>query len=212
MPSLRVVQRAFKGISRFYDAAPLQAWVYHPAHDVVRDAIRASAGGHRLPLVVDVGVGTGESLRWLPDVAERVVGVDLSWDMLSRAREKRAARTWLVRASGTALPLSSGTADVVMSCYSMHWWPDVGEGWRELRRVVRPGGMVLVVVPAVTTHFPLPLRPLVKRAVSRFIMHAMSADEYAALATAAGLDVQTLQRLQPIGWLVHARRPAVSSS
>jgi ubiquinone/menaquinone biosynthesis C-methylase UbiE len=82
-----------------------------------------------------------------------VIGVDLSAGMLDRAR---AAGAWpLLQADATRLPVAAGSIDVVVSRGVLHHLPDVPAALAEWRRVLRPGGAVVVAAeptPAVERH------------------------------------------------------------
>jgi len=82
----------------------------------VRELIRPAGRFNR---ALDVGCGTGLSSVALCDLAEEVVGVDVSLDMLRRAR--RAAGVRYLAASAEDLPLRDGRFDLVLACGSMDW-------------------------------------------------------------------------------------------
>jgi SAM-dependent methyltransferase len=82
----------------------------------VRELIRPEG---RFTRALDVGCGTGLSSVALTDLAEEVVGVDVSMDMLRRAR--RAAGVRYIAASAEDLPLGDGSFDVILACGSMDW-------------------------------------------------------------------------------------------
>ena len=96
--------------------------------------------------VIDIGCGIGRSTE--PVVAQGtarlIIGVDLSAGMLRRAREAFAgadAVIW-VQADAERLPLATGCVDVVISRRALSHMPDQRRAFRELARVLRPGGMV----------------------------------------------------------------------
>jgi ubiquinone/menaquinone biosynthesis C-methylase UbiE len=110
--------------------------------------------------IVDVGCGNGMYLAELArrGFAGRVLGVDLSLGMLTVARRRlqetanlagRAARPMpvtLANADATALPLRGGVADLAFAAHMLYHVPDPADALRELRRVTRPGGRVVVVL------------------------------------------------------------------
>jgi ubiquinone/menaquinone biosynthesis C-methylase UbiE len=98
-------------------------------------------------VVLDAGTGPG---RLLHAVAARradlvLGGVDLSADMvdIASARASSSRITFQV-ADVASLPHSDDSVDVVVSTLSMHEWPDQPRAVAELRRVLRPGGVLLV--------------------------------------------------------------------
>jgi SAM-dependent methyltransferase len=107
-------------------------------------AIAAIAPGER---VVDVGSGGGiDSLiaAWMTGDSGRVVGVDMTPEMLAKARASAAASgaTNVEFQSGhaEALPVGDGWADVVISNGVVNLCPDKLQVFREMHRVLRPGG------------------------------------------------------------------------
>jgi len=104
--------------------------------------------------VVDVGCGPGTAARVAARRGARATGVDPSPAMLGLARWI----TTLARTSGVAfleggaesLPLESGTATIVWALASEHHWRDRAAGLTEARRVLVPGGRVLIAERAVT--------------------------------------------------------------
>ncbi len=108
-----------------------------------------SAGGRHL----DVATGTAdvmlEILRQKGPEA-RVVGVDLSLEMMRRGREKAARnghsrRTAFVRAPGEALPFRDGAFDSASVAFGIRNVVDRERGLSEMCRVVRPGGRIVVL-------------------------------------------------------------------
>ncbi len=99
--------------------------------------------------VADVGCGNGMylaelAMRGLPC---RVLGVDLSFGMLAAARQRlAAARVALAGGDATALPLRDGAADLALAAHMLYHVPEPADALRELRRVTRPGGRVVIVL------------------------------------------------------------------
>ncbi len=140
-PDPTVMQRAYARWARVYDAIYEQ--LLRPGQQyAIGSAIKAG------PRILEVGVGTGLSLEHYPAHAE-VTGIDLSPDMLERAREKvtqkklQHVKALRVMDAG-ALAFEDGSFDAGLALYVITLVPDPELALTELARVVRPGGEILV--------------------------------------------------------------------
>lgn len=119
--------------------------------------------------VLEVGVGTGLSLPRY-DTASRIVGIDLSREMLDKART-RVRRMHLshvealeeMDARATTFPDAS--FDTVVSMYVLSVTPEPEALLKEMRRLCKPGGNILIVNRFSSTR---PIRALVERAAEPF--------------------------------------------
>jgi SAM-dependent methyltransferase len=98
------------------------------------------------PRVLDIGCGTGALLRALEGRIASGVGVDTSAKMIdqAQARSPGATRLRFQKIDGPALPFETGSFDVVTSFLSFRYldWDPI---MQEVRRVLAPGGHVLIV-------------------------------------------------------------------
>lgn len=113
--------------------------------------VTAALSGSPEPAVLEVGSGPGglavRLARRIPDL--RYTGLDLDRAMVDRAvrragREGLAARLRFVEGDVAALPFDEATFDLVVSTLSVHHWADPVAGFTEIRRVLRPGGRVVI--------------------------------------------------------------------
>lgn len=134
------VAREYRALAARYDAK----WAFYVGA-TVRETLRRLTlqPGTRL---LDVACGTGAFLEAVadahPDTA--LAGIDLSPEMLAVARKRLPTRTALQVASADALPFPEGRFDVVVTTNAFHFFraPDAALG--EMRRVLRPGGGLVV--------------------------------------------------------------------
>ncbi|WP_101295283.1 methyltransferase domain-containing protein [Halegenticoccus soli] len=99
--------------------------------------------------VLDVGCGTGFGTEGLLQYTDDVHGLDQSAHQMEKAFRKFGKRgsVRFYRGDAERLPFKDGSFDLVWSSGSIEYWPNPVAALRELRRVVKPGGQVLVVGP-----------------------------------------------------------------
>ena len=126
------------------------------AYDRINDGLALGSGGwyRRRALaaaglrpgmrLLDVTVGTGAVAREARKIAPDVVGLDLSAGMLRVARQNLPGIP-LIQSEGEALPLRDGSVDMVSMGYALRHVADLGTLFGEFRRVLRPGGRVLLL-------------------------------------------------------------------
>ncbi len=157
------------------------------------------------PLVLDVATGTGRLPYFLlqePEFNGRVIGLDASAGMLTQAQVKLAPfgdRAALVRQSALDLPFGDAAFAAVTCLEALEFLPDDAAALREMARVLRPGGVLLV------SRRQGPDAPW-------FLGHTRDRDEFEALLADIGLtDIRT-QPWQVEYELVWAARPELASS
>lgn len=111
-------------------------------------AIADAAGLEAGDRVADVGCGPGTAVREAARRGATATGIDPAPLMLWLARQISAARhtaqvTWL-EGRAEALPLPDGAATIAWALSSAHHWNDQAAGLNELRRVLSPGGKMLL--------------------------------------------------------------------
>ena len=122
-------------------------WWYHALHRLIFQTLDSELPDWREKEILDAGCGTGSILKQLGNAAKNV-GVDLSPEAVSFCR--RRGLNNVHQADICALPFDDASFDaVVCSSVLYHQWvkaPAVAV--RELHRVLRPGGLLLLNVPA----------------------------------------------------------------
>lgn len=145
--------------------------------------------------VFDVGSGGGWLVRELASHVPqgRVTGMDLSDEMVERARQNSSAvhNAEFIVGSVDAIPRPTDSFDKVVSVESSYYWPDPAAGILEIFRVLRPGGSAWVLINYFRDNpychqwaklIPIP-------------MHLLSGDEWATLLRNAGFAHIAHQRI-----------------
>ncbi|WP_306059289.1 class I SAM-dependent methyltransferase [Natronococcus wangiae] len=108
-----------------------------------RRRLFASANGR----VLDVACGTGPNFRYLPDAVD-LTGIDISPEMLAKARrrlERLDVDATLYEMNAQALEFPDDSFDTVLSSLSTCTFPDPVAALREMQRVCRPDGQILLL-------------------------------------------------------------------
>jgi ubiquinone/menaquinone biosynthesis C-methylase UbiE len=97
-------------------------------------------------LALDAATGTGRHLSRIAARGARVIGIDRSAHMLTQAARKHAAHPAvdLVRASLSTLPFDAQRFDLAICALALCHFDDLSPPLEELRRVLRPGGRLLL--------------------------------------------------------------------
>jgi SAM-dependent methyltransferase len=112
-----------------------------------RPAMLALAGDVAGRRILDGGCGAGALLAALRERGAVVVGIDKSSRMLELARRRLGDNADLrVAELGNLLPFADGTFDDVTASLVLHYLEDWGPALAEIRRVLKPGGRLLVSV------------------------------------------------------------------
>jgi phosphatidylethanolamine/phosphatidyl-N-methylethanolamine N-methyltransferase len=137
------VKAAYRRYAGFYNA--LFGPVLQPGRKAVIEALDCQPG-HR---VLEVGVGTGLALDLYP-AGVKVVGIDVSAEMLDKARRRVAKRGFthveaLLEMDAEAMSFPDATFDKVVAMYVISAVPHPERLLEELHRVCKPDGEILLV-------------------------------------------------------------------
>jgi demethylmenaquinone methyltransferase / 2-methoxy-6-polyprenyl-1,4-benzoquinol methylase len=153
------VRAMFDRIASFYDVmnSVMTAGLHHRWRARAADLAHVGHGDR----VLDVATGTGDlalELARRVGPGGEVVGSDFAEAMLDRAREKAATAGGAVRfewGNALELPYPDGAFDAVTVGFGARNFSELDQGLREMTRVVRPGGRVVVLEITTPTRPPL---------------------------------------------------------
>ena len=96
--------------------------------------------------VLEMGCGTGEFTQRVATAGANLVAVDLSQELLAKARDRVPVATRLIRGDAQMLPFPAETFDVVYGCSILHHL-DLEKALTEVRRLLRPRGRLVFSEP-----------------------------------------------------------------
>jgi SAM-dependent methyltransferase len=145
--------------------------------------------------ILDAGCGTGWLCRLLARKAPdgHVLGIDVADEMIRRAREASAGFDNVTFAPGgvESIPAEAESFTRAVSVESAYYWPRPAQGLQEISRVLKPGGSAWVLI----NYYRDNLYCHQWGAVFTIPTHLLSAEEWAALFTQAGLTGVTHCRI-----------------
>jgi SAM-dependent methyltransferase len=190
-PASAVFARVFREVmgDDYPDGCDPHSYVSRTELETIARVVRDAAGEH----LVDVGCGRGGPGLWVAvATGARLTGVDIAPTALEAARTRAAAAgvdAAFVEGRFEDLPLADADADVVMSIDALLFTPDKAAAVRELHRVLRPGGTLVLTS---WDYFRQPEgRP-------------PQVDDHRPLLRAAGFDVITYE--DTVDWAARQRR------
>ena len=131
----------YQRISNLYDLMEiLPEKRYHPWRERLWSMVKG-------PRVLEVGVGTGKNLPFHP-TGMRITGIDLTPGMLAHAQEKAAIlglEVDLRLGDAQSLEFKDNTFDSVVATFVFCSVPDPILGMKELARVTKPGGQIILM-------------------------------------------------------------------
>jgi SAM-dependent methyltransferase len=162
--------------------------------------------------MLDIGCGGGSTLDKLAAIASegKVFGIDYSAASVAVARRTNArwleaGRVDIQQGSVSRLPYPNRTFDVVTAVETHYYWPDLAADLREILRVLKPGGNLVIIAEAYKgSRFDILHRPGMKLLRATYL----SVSEHRDLFSAAGYSETVVLEDRRKGWIcVVGRRP-----
>lgn len=166
--------------------------------------------------VLDIGCGGGRTIQKLAAIATegKVYGVDYASGSVAASRGKNAAAISaslvnIQQGSVSRLPLPDNTFDLATAIETQYYWPDLPNDMKEILRVLRPGGTLLIIAETYRGGAGSGLAgPVMKLLGSS----SLSPDDQRDLFTKAGYaDIQIFEE-KKTGWIcVRGTKPSLHS-
>jgi ubiquinone/menaquinone biosynthesis C-methylase UbiE len=168
--------------------------------------------------ILDVGCGGGRTVNKLAAIAShrKVFGIDYSDESVAATKRTNArwidlGRVEIQHASVSQLPFPDGRFDLVTAVETHFWWPNLSSDMREVFRVVKPGGSLILIAEIYKGANTLAAR-LVEKASTRTGMALLSVNEHCELCASTGSsDVQVIEE-RGKGWICAIGRKPLANS
>lgn len=155
-------------------------------------------------VVIDLGSGAGNDCfvaRHETGAEGKVIGIDFTEEMIARARQNAETRglhnVEFRQGDIEAMPVSDNVADVVVSNCVLNLVPNKGQVFKEIARVLKPGGHFSISDIVLSGTLPENLREAAEL-YAGCVTGAIPKEDYLALATAAGFENLTVQKTKNI--------------
>lgn len=182
-------------------------WRMNASHSKLTDWGLGHVSVEKHHTILDVGCGGGRTVSKLAAMATqgKVYAVDYSEESVSATKRNNArwidmGRVEVAHGSVSQLPFSDGMFDLVTAVETHFWWPDMPAGMREIFRVLKPGGTLILIAEIYKGANTMAAR-LAEKYAGRTGMALLSVDEHRGLFANAGCsDVQVIEE-RGKGWI-----------
>jgi SAM-dependent methyltransferase len=155
--------------------------------------------------ILDVGCGGGRTVQTLATLAPegKVFGIDYSAASAAAARRNnagliRAGRVEIQQAGVSRLPFGDATFDLVTAVETHYYWPNPVADLREIRRVLKPGGALIVIAE---TYAGQRFTRVVMVVMMLLGARYLTIDQHRALLAEAGFTDVSVEAEPTKGWI-----------
>lgn len=192
------------------------AWIMNSSHSDLTDWGLQHVQIEKNFTILDIGCGGGRTIQKLAAIVKegKVYGVDYAQGSVAASRNQNAAainngRVNIQQGSVSQLPLADNTFDLATAIETQYYWPDLPNDMREILRVLKPGGTLLIIAETYRGGRGSQLTAPIMRLLGS---SSLSAEDQRDLFTKAGyIDVQIFEE-QKKGWIcAKGRKPSSRS-
>lgn len=203
---MRQCRKPMGWIGRFF------AWQMNLSHSALTDWGLSHVVIGKAFTILDVGCGGGRTVQKLAAAAGegRVFGVDYSGTCVAASRRTNAAgiaagRVEIHEGSVARLPFPDATFDLVTAIETYYYWPDIASNIREILRVLKPGGRLVIVAEVSRSGRFGFLQQWIMKPLGGKVL---GADEHRDLLSKAGFSEIDVQDRSTLGWICAIGRRA----
>ncbi|HEY6269843.1 MAG TPA: class I SAM-dependent methyltransferase [Candidatus Acidoferrum sp.] len=168
--------------------------------------------------ILDVGCGGGKTISRLASIVAqaKVYGIDYSEESVAATKRTNArwiglGRVEVQHGSVSQLPFPDGMFDLVTAVETHFWWPNLPGDMREVFRVLKPGG-TLIIIAEVYKGANTTVSRLAEKYASRTGMTLLRVDEHREIFTNTGFSsVQVIEERRK-GWICGIGRKPIANS
>ncbi len=124
-----------------------QASFFSAREDWARKFIKGSVSPLQGKRLLDIGCGHGVDVQQYEAGGAIAHGIDVSPFMVNEAKKRVQRPEFLQVSDLRSLPFENGYFDAVVSRYGFHYIDDLDPGFREAARVLKPGGLLSLILP-----------------------------------------------------------------
>ncbi|HXJ06323.1 MAG TPA: class I SAM-dependent methyltransferase [Candidatus Acidoferrum sp.] len=194
-------------------------WRMNKSHSKLTDWGLARISVEKHDTILDVGCGGGRTISKLAALAThgKVYGIDYSEDSVvisqkTNARFIQSGRVEIRQASVSQLPFPDNTFDSVSAVETHFWWPNLPGDMREIFRVLKPGG-TLILIAEVYKGANTMVSRLAEKYASRTGMKLLSASEHRDLFANAGYtDIEIIEEYKKTWICAIGKKPSSTST
>ena len=183
-------------------------WTMNRRHSRLTDWGLSHVKVARDATILDVGCGGGRTIHKLAALAPagRVYGVDFAPTSVAASRSfnqslVETGRVVVEQASVSRLPFADRMFDLVTAVETHFYWPDLANDLREIRRVLKPGGSVALIVEAYKGGKHARVIQMFADAMSPLGYSHLDVTEHRALLVQAGFADTRVVEDYDRGWL-----------
>lgn len=182
-------------------------WNMNTRHSKLTDWGLSNISIRKQDIILDVGCGGGKTVSKLTTIATEGKVCGLDYSSASVAVAKGTNRPWIEmgrveirEGSVSQLPFTADMFDLVTAVETHFWWPDLPGDMREVRRVLKPGGR-LIIIAEIYKGATTKTAKLAEKYLPLSGMKLLSVDEHRELfADAAYSDIKIIEESGK-GWI-----------